>query len=297
MARTCIIFLHIPKTGGVTLTNVFRWKYKPSEIVRLITLQAPNQRLTQTEEIQQIPLGRLRDVRAVMGHVYYGIHERIPKECEYVTILREPIARVISMYRYIRGDPKHWLHKEMVASGMTLEEFVASNADPGLDNHQTRMLAGRGTGHFAPWEETSPVAWSDLEEAKRNLDKFLVVGLTEKFDESFILIRRALGWKLPLYLAGNVSSHTKVEVTPEATELIRQRNQLDLELYDHALELFSAAVGGQGPSFEREVAAFKLVNKIPNKIGPHAGSLIRRLFPSKFGRSAKKDSSASTSPS
>ena len=55
---------------------------------------------------------------------------------------------------------------------------------------------------------------------------------------------------------------------PAAIELIRERNRFDLALYEHAAKLFAAAVERQGPSFRREVAAFRFLNRIPNAIGP-----------------------------
>ena len=50
------------------------------------------------------------------------------------------------MYRFIRGNPKNWLHDEVVGSGMGLEEFVRRAADPTAENLQTRLLAGLGPG-------------------------------------------------------------------------------------------------------------------------------------------------------
>jgi hypothetical protein len=183
---------------------------------------------------------------------------------------------------------------------MGLREFVENSADPGeghlrdrllVDNHQTRLLAGIRSGAALAEQKPPDLDPGALDEAKRNLENFLVVGLTERFDESFILMRRALGWRLPLYVTGNVSPRGRADgnVTPLSdddyraiVELIRERNQLDLELYDFARELHSAAVRQQGASLRREVAAFKAFNFIPNKIVPPAEGLIRRLLPSRF---------------
>ncbi len=103
-----------------------------------------------------------------------------------------------------------------------------------------------------------------------------MVGLTERFDESFILIRRALGWRVPMYETHNVSRARMPEPpTPAAIELIRERNRFDLALYEHAAGLFAAAVASQGPSFAREVAAFRVLNRIPNAIGPRIPTRLR----------------------
>ena len=153
---------------------------------------------------------------AVTGHLHYGVHRHMPQECDYITMLREPVARVVSMYRFILGNPRNWLHDEVVGSGMGLEEFVRRAADPSVDNEQTRLIAGVGPGEMmargadgrlrAPEKPQVAVTENDLARAKQNLDRFLVVGLTERFDESFILIRRALGWRVPMYETHNIST-------------------------------------------------------------------------------------------
>ena len=201
-ADGCVIFIHLPKTGGRTLAAALRYKY-PSRTLFLDSLYEP------LERIEEIPLERRRAARAVTGHLHYGVHRHMPQRCEYITMLRDPVARVVSMYRFIRDNPSNWLHDEVVGSGMGLEEFVRRAADPTAENLQTRLLAGLGPGEVmalgadgrlrAPEKPPPPVTEDDLARAKRNLDRFLVVGLTERFDESFILIRRALGWRLPMY--------------------------------------------------------------------------------------------------
>lgn len=262
----CIIFLHLPKTGGVTLRRTLKWKYSPN-MLTFETLTKPS------ESLGEVPLEKRRSLRVLNGHLTYGAHEHFPQDCEYITLLREPIARVISYYYYILGHPKHWRHEELVASGVSLEEFVRDSPDRGIENEQTRILAGRGAGELDAGE-LGPDA---LDEAKRNLEKFLVVGLTERFDETFILVRRALGWRFPVYVTANVASGAK-PASDAAIESIRRRNQLDLELYDFARERFDAEVERQGDSLRREVATFRALNRIPNRIRPHAPAPVRRLL-------------------
>lgn len=265
-----IVFLHMPKTGGKTLAAVLRYKY-PGRVLFCDSTYEP------LAKIGEIPAERRRAARAITGHLHFGVHRYIPGECEYLTVLREPVARVLSTYYFIRGNPKHWYHEELARSNMGLEEFVRVAGDPGVDNEQTRFLSGRGSGEML-WRdaegrlhgsEPTAIGREALEAAKRNLDRFLVVGLTERFDETFILIRRALGWKLPMYETRNVTRQPRPgPPASEALDLIRERNRLDLELYEYARRLFSAAVDRQQPSFHREVSAFKVLNRIPNTIGP-----------------------------
>jgi len=265
-ANRCIIFLHLPKTGGVTLRRALKWKYAP-EMLNVETLTKP------AETLAGVPLSERRNARVVTGHLHYGVHHYIPQQCEYITLLREPIARVVSYYYYILGHPKHWRHAELVRSGISLEEFVRTSTERGVENDQTRMLAGRGAGEL----DSGSLGRDALDEAKRNLGSFLVVGLTERFDESFILIRRALGWKFPLYVTANVATRPK-PASATALESIRERNQLDLELYDHARGLFSAAIERHGESLQREVAVFRALNRLPNRIRPYTPAPVRGLL-------------------
>jgi hypothetical protein len=271
-AERCVIFLHIPKTGGVTLRSALRVRH-PSELLNISTLDSPP-RPTPLEALEEVPLSARREARVIVGHLAYGAHEYIPRPCEYVTLLRDPVARVISYYYYVLDHPKHWFHDELVRSNMTLEEFIRSSRDPGVDNDQTRRISGRGTHELM----TRGQGREALDEAKRNLERFSLVGLTERFDESFILLRRRLGWKLPLYVTANVSRRPK-PASEGAVSLIRERNELDLELYAFAHKLFSEAVKQGGQSFRREVAAFKILNRIPNTIRPYTPAPLRRLLP------------------
>jgi hypothetical protein len=262
----CIVFLHIPKTGGVTLRRTLKWKY--SRILSEETLTKPRQALA------RVPLSERAIAQVVTGHLHYGVHEYIPRECDYVTVLREPVARVVSSYNYILGHPKHALHAELVRSSDPLETFL--RIDPSVDNHQTRMVSGRGGAELTA-RSPEPLGPEALEEAKRNLERFLVVGVTERFDETFILLRRALGWRLPYYVTANVADRPK-PVSESARELIRKRNRLDIELYRFADRLLSTAIAEEGASFPREVAAFRALNRVPNVANRHLSGRARRIL-------------------
>ena len=112
-----------------------------------------------------------------------------------------------------------------------------------------KMMALGADGRLrAPDKPPPPVTEDDLARAKRNLDRFLVIGLTERFDESFILIRRALGWRLPMYeSAERQQGGASGTADSGAIELIRERNRFDLALYEHAAEAVRRRRGEPGP--------------------------------------------------
>jgi hypothetical protein len=95
-----------------------------------------------------------------------------------------------------------------------------------------------------------------LAQARRHLDERIpLVGLTERFDESLVLMKRALGWGLPVYRILNRTKGrpARSDVTPSARAAIEAYNALDLALYCEATARFEAAMAAQGPDFADEV--------------------------------------------
>jgi hypothetical protein len=271
MDERCIIFLHIPKTAGQTLQTMFNWRYDQEHVLNLNTLDKP------LREVDLIPSETRARTRVVFGHVHYGIHAYIPNPCTYMTFLRDPVSRVVSLYRYIRHDTSHPLHDEITRSKLSLEDYVIRNMDPSqLDNGHTRQIAGLQSGE---------VDEKALARAKKNLSSFLFVGLTERLDESVILLHRKLGWHLPFYVTKNVSSpKTSVEVTDRAIGAIRERNQHDLELYDFASEQFSERVTNAGTFFHVKTTLFKKSNRVPNLLVRRGEGVLRKIANSSLAR-------------
>jgi hypothetical protein len=248
----CLVFVHIPKTAGQSLHFAVLRNYPQNEKIHLNILDRPLD-----EEMERIPLDERSRARLLWGHVPYGVHEHIPRRCEYITILREPVDRVISVYKHILKSPAHVLHDRVVEAGIGLEDYVLSDMDVGQTrNSQVRQLSGR---------QFSTIDNGALEEAKHNLGGFLVAGLTERFEETFVLLRRALGSGFPLYVSRNVSP--QIDVSERAIELIRERNELDLALYAFAQDLFRQQVARQSASFAVEVKMFKAWRPVARAIG------------------------------
>jgi hypothetical protein len=151
-----------------------------------------------------------------------------------------------------------------IISSMNLKEFIESETDMMMDNAQTRMLSGQGNRlAFGACTE------ADLEKAKTNLNQyFTVVGLTEKFDETLMLLKRAFDWKKPFYTRRNVTTNRpgQNDLLPATPNVIVKNNQLDMALYQYATDLFQQQVREQGSSFSREVKLFQLTNRLFNPL-------------------------------
>ena len=231
----CLVFMHIPKN--------------------------------EMHRMEEVPLEYRSSLRLLHGHFAFGIHKYVPRSCRYVTVLREPVARVVSAYKHVLKRTGHELHERVVKGKIDLEEFIETFWLEEKRNRQIRDLCNEYDG---------PVDRELLEHAKRNLEGFLVVGLTERFEETFALIRRALRLRLPFYVTRNVGF--PLEASERAIELIREREQFDLELYTFAEHLFDKQVGAQGSSFGLEVAAYRAMRPISRAVGSgKAEDFLRRL--------------------
>src|SRR5438552_56568 len=92
----CVLFLHIPKTAGKTFRSTLSVNYPRRETIHLDILDRPLDK-----EMEAIPAEARARARLVWGHMPYGVHAYVPRTCEYVTVLREPVARAVSTYKYI----------------------------------------------------------------------------------------------------------------------------------------------------------------------------------------------------
>jgi hypothetical protein len=268
----CTVYLHVPKTGGQTLISSLRLSYGRDATIQLSALDKP---LKQT--IGAISQERLATARLVIGHLPYGVHAYLPNVCEYVTLLRDPVARVHSLYKFVLRAVDHPLYEQVRDEKLSLRDFVGSDIDATQTrNGQTRQLAG---------DPNEPPDRGSLEAAKRNLSTFAAIGLTEKFNESFVHFRRTLRLRIPAYATRNVSPTVKAEPERDVDELIRDANQLDIELYDFACELFEQQLQRHDSrSFRREanaVAGLARISKlVPTQfVSAFAGLALKRGRP------------------
>ena len=276
-----LVFLHIAKTAGSTFSPIFTRQFAPEMFFNTnlaesrsalgVFPEAPIERklasLAQSEKAR---------IRYVGGHLLFGIHRLLPRPARYITVLRDPVDRVISSYYYIRRTPGIPVSKAILEGGLSLEDYVRSGLGLDPHNYQTRILAGLPELD-ATWERTrevlaKPIDSSALERAKENLDlHFEVVGLTEAFDEFLALCALRLGWRPSslVYDRRNVTGdRPELSAVPASTiELIRDSNRLDQALYDHAKRLFERAARDAEPALGELVTLSRRANAEPPAAG------------------------------
>ncbi len=250
-----VIFLHIPKTAGTTLYDVLKQQYKKNNILTIHGIVEEN-----IEKLQDKYYQNQNTVRLIRGHMTYGLHILLDSPCKYMTVLRNPVNRIISVYYYLLQSQSHPQHH--LVKGKTLAEFVSSGT--AHNNGQTRFIAGK----YNSSDRGQPI--NLLERAKNNLkENFTVVGLTERFDETLMLLKRQLGWvDMPFYVKQNKSKKpAESTITEDTVTLIQNQNLLDVELYQYAKEIFDHRLSLEDSSFKKDLSKFLLLNKIYQPVG------------------------------
>jgi hypothetical protein len=273
-----VIFLHIGKTAGTTLGRILRRHYPRREVYGFkmprdprdipdgggqagaARLHPPREQTLAT--FARLPEAERASYRLILGHTVFGIHELVPRHAVYITILRHPVALVPSLYSYVKRTPTHRHHRAVMDVGMSLEEYVGSDFALEADNSQARAISG---------DLSTPIGACGpemLASAKRNLEEwFPVVGVTERFDESLIALRRAFGWSRLHYVRAKTAPRRErtQAVSPRAADLIRERNALDIALWEHASAGLDALIGGDDA--QQALARFRRENALYRPIG------------------------------
>jgi hypothetical protein len=138
---------------------------------------------------RSLPADERQSRTLLLGPVPFGIDSVLGRRAQYVTMLRDPVESAIALYYLILSSPDHYLHSSVADGGWTMDDFVNA-ARPEIDNPMTRWLN-------PPPPRPVPaggVTEAMLAVAKRNLAERYIFGITERFDESMLLLGRALGW-------------------------------------------------------------------------------------------------------
>jgi hypothetical protein len=226
--REALIFLHIPKTAGTTLNRIIERQYSPFVIFTM----DPHRIRATAERFKQLPEARRRRLQVVRGHLFYGIHEFLPQGATYVTMLREPVARLLSSYYFVLRRPLNPLHRKFKRERLGVEDCI--RLFPDRNNTQCRFIAGV--------KDTAIADERLLDMAKENLTKsFSVVGICERFEESLILISKTFGWAISTYENHKVAKIRPI-VEAKLVDLVSEHNRLDVELYEFGKKLFEQSL-------------------------------------------------------
>jgi hypothetical protein len=197
-----VTFLHLEKTAGMAVLDVLTARFHPMQI-------DPDPRRTYPPHIlTPLPPSLIDPVKRyalVWGHYDLPSIRRLGNDRFVFTMLREPRARVLSLYRYWRSVAAQdvgWAGANapvLAAQRLSLLDFLQSD-DPAITDYIDNFYVRRLTGAYASCHAADPLRTDPVHHLGRALDGLAsldFVGLTEDTDAAVQALAARLGFPTP----------------------------------------------------------------------------------------------------
>jgi hypothetical protein len=282
--------MHVPKSGGSSIHAALEAALVPGSLApqRFDTslfcdfddfhLMCPETRsriVTSPEEVRS--LGRYR---AISGHFSLPTLLQVADAPSIATVLREPRARLLSLYMFWRTPAVGELMAPYDADAHAqrpLWEFLSESLlAPSIDNQVCRLLL-HGDSRLPASEFAAPVEIESIAaDAIEQLETLGFVGILDSGRDLWQGLTRLFGVELTpveLNLTGEHGDPTAARageklLAHDALDLIEQRNAADLLVYDHALA--HAKLDGRTRRRCRETAFADQLVKLGDLVGGSA---------------------------
>lgn len=200
-----LIFIHIPKNAGTSLHRVLEANYSAWE-----TFSFRFPRAHSFDTFSRLSQNQKSKLVLIKGHWPFGLHANWPSEkVRYITMLRDPLKRMVSEYRYIKRTPHLPAHAVIQSRNLSLRDALHQ----GLlsTNGQARWLTGCT---MVDEHHRHAVCAKEVLEVYRGAGGSF--GLVDRFDESLLLFQAKFGWRSIWQVPTNVapcSSQTADDIT------------------------------------------------------------------------------------
>ncbi len=289
-------FMHVPKSGGVSVHAALERAFPPGSL-------SPKQQDTSVfcagfTNFEQLPsriaiahgeheIASLGESRVVSGHFCLETLLRVAPPSSIATVLREPRARVLSLYAYWRLTPSlrdSWhCYKAIDHAQRPLEDFLAEpQIAQATDNQVCRMLLHGDRriplDEFVAANDIAGVAAAAIE----RLDTLGSVGVLEMGDAVWQGLSLQFGVALePVRAnvtgAAGTLAHAlpaPIAITPKTIELLEQRTAADAILYQH--ELARSGVRRREIERMRDAALAEQLARFGDVAGQSAAAAVHR---------------------
>jgi hypothetical protein len=223
-----IAYLHIPRTAGTSLSRVL------SEHWRRVVL------VPRWHNLRDLPEKEIERALLLYGHFRaYQLERPLFSRFRVITVLRDPLDRVISSYRYgfrravVEADSNSYAAMRFAARVNFVEWFYSKY---GIDRHAQLYMLGLNAG-----EQRHQMSLDILlERAKMRLDR-MVVGLFEQIDLYMGLLEKVIGLpnvNLPRVNTTEGIAEDRIKISNAELAAMRAILAPDYALYQYAKERF-----------------------------------------------------------
>jgi hypothetical protein len=213
-----LIYLHIPKTAGASVKEIFKRWYGSGLLEHYYNESTGS--MPEKYEIMEIQ-GQYHPV-CLYGHFNwkrgFGVQDYYPDVDQFITILRDPFESAVSGYFYTRRAGAAWKDQSRISKGDLRNHLL--NSKGSLLNHLPASIA---MDNYRQVIETS----------------FIEIGVTEYLDESLQRIAKKLDKQ---YTTGSVArlniSERDQEIPYDLKEEFIEQRPLVYAIYNYVLNKY-----------------------------------------------------------
>jgi hypothetical protein len=252
-------FLHVPKSGGVSVYSALIHAFPPADISRkrydtsmfccgFTDFDALSKELREAFVIDEDEFAELAASKLASGHFSLSTLLRVTSPGMIATVVREPRARLLSLYAFWRLTPgllEQWRPYDAAAHALRpLDEFLSEpGLAPSVDNAVCRAIL-HGHAAIPPLDFIAP---DDVEalalEAIERLDELGFVGVLEHGRSTWLGLSKLFGVELSPFnenatgssgIAGGLLPFRE-PISELTFDLLDARAAVDALIYRHAL--------------------------------------------------------------
>jgi hypothetical protein len=267
-----IVFLHNHRCAGNALTYILSEEFGPDAVFRYGMLGDRFQDFGAF-----LAAAKDRRHRFFVGHFCFGVHRHIDRPVAYLTNIRDPQDRVVSLYMALAERP-------------SFRDWVKSDFDAG--NGMVKRLCGfgrkEGTRELHDFTTDRPlppgfeVDESHLAQALATVETWPVrIVAQDMMVESLRLLQRDLGCR-PLFSLSRQHFNQSLPARPsrELAEEIEAANRLDRILHRELHARLAAEIAAQDKDFHDDVLAIRMLDaiaRLPRKHTVDFDAFLERL--------------------
>jgi hypothetical protein len=218
------VFVHVPKTAGTSLRGEIAAMLQPDVNIAVDYTDTARSFHERMDEAVEMALAQVAGgLRFASGHILARHVARIravEPRTRFVTFLRDPVARLVSDYRYQRSA-RHPVHAEFIARVPDLDAYL--EIKPERNKMAQHLVAA------------DVLLGGDAEECVDYVMRsYAFIGVQEMYPISFRTLTTLVGQPAWPKLRENVNSENEAEkqVSPEMAKRIRDANPIDCAIYD-----------------------------------------------------------------
>ncbi len=227
-----ILFDHLPKCGGSSLNKYLKSNYSGKKTF-IIDSKNPHKSLSLFKLKQE---GDRHAYDLVTGHLGNHLLEYVDPESIKITVLRDPIERIVSHYYYAKNRPDHYLHEVILSNNLELLDYARYEISNELNNWYTTHFSG--LTHAEAMKNPEVAVKLAL---KTLTKKFTLVGFLDDLS-SFVHVLEKKA-QLPRSFENkrvNITQN-RPEINEVSSSVLRNlsvANSLDVEVYKRTKEYF-----------------------------------------------------------